>query len=213
MKLLLSLCISLFLITFQFAQAQALSNSERSRLYAEQKEKEDKVKDLFIGREIFVSADIYDKQGKKHRFYKNIRNFHVDIFSDGFYFSWDEERGDYSEDVTMLFSYSVKIPFAQINAVASYFSWMRHPIGTEKDYRKVASVVFQASKGQKFELHEQTSEIKNGRKVRTRSEYVNNEFVLIPYANLDVNCSTCTHEKLTEKPRAAIIGFLKDKGY
>lgn len=213
MKLLLSLCISLFFTTFQFTQAQTLSNSERSRLFAEQKEKEDKVKDLFIGREIFVSADIYDKQGKKHRFYKNISRFHVDILSDGFYFSWDEERGDYSEDVTMLFSYSVKIPFAQINAVASYFSLMRHPIGTEKDYRKVASVVFQATKGQTFEIFEQISDIKNGKKVRKRSEYLKQEFILIPYANLDVNCSTCTHEKLTEKPRKVIIGFLEDKGY
>jgi len=213
MKLLSSLFLLLLLTNWQPAEAQSYPNNERAKLIAEQAEKENKVKELFTGREIFVSADIYDKLGKKHRFYKNINNFYIDIMSDGFYFSWDEERGDYSEDVTMLFSYSVKVPFDQIKTVASYFSWMRHPIGTEKDYRKVASVVFQSKKGQNFEIFEQTSHIKNGKKIKKSSEYTKSEFVLIPYANWDVNCKTCTHENLTEKPRKVIIGFLQDKGY
>lgn len=213
MKLICLVFLSLSLTVFQNAQAQSNANSERAKLIAEQAEKDNKVKDLFVGREVFVSADIYDRQGKKHRFYKNIRNFYVEILRNGFYFSWEEERGDYSEDVTMLFTYSLEIPFDQINAVASYFSWMRHPIGTEKDYRKVASVVFQAKKGQNFTVFEQTFYIKKGQKIKKQSEQVKKEFVLIPYANMDLNCTTCTHEKLTERPREIILKYLRDKGY
>lgn len=197
----------------QEINAQAITNAERAKLIAQDEEKKNKVKDLFMDREVFVSVDIYDNNGKKHRFYKICKDYFVDVLSDGFYFSWEEQRGDYSEDVEMLFTYSVKIPFSEINAVASYYTQMKNPIGTEKDYQKIASVVFQSKKGLQFEVFEQSYYIKNGKKQKKDSEYVKKEFVLIPYAKMDANCNTCTHQVLTEKPRTVIYNYLEEKGY
>ena len=204
----------LFFVLSAFQTVSAQSNSERIKMIEEQEEKENKVKDQFNGREVFVSADIYDAHGNKHRFYKIIRKFYVDILGDGFYFSWEEERGDYSNDAAdMLFTYSVKIPFNQISVVGSYFTVMRHPIGTEEDHRKVACVVFKAKDGNEFEVFERTFDIINGKRVKKDSEYVKQKFVLVPYANMDSSCNACTHESLTERPRNEILKFLKDLGY
>lgn len=213
MKLFYTLLIILMSGLMPRMNAQTLTNAERAKLIAQDEEKKNKVKDLFKGREVYVGVDIYDNNGKKHRFYKICKNYFVDILSDGFYFSWEEERGDYSEDVEMLFTYSVNIPFSEINAVASYFTQMKNPIGTEKDYQKIASVVFQSKKGKLFEVFQQSFYIKNGKKQKKDSENVKKEFVLIPYAKMDGNCNTCTHENLTEKPRSIIYNYLKEKGY
>lgn len=213
MKLFYTLLIILMSGLMPRMNAQTLTNAERAKLIAQDEEKKNKVKDLFKGREVYVGVDIYDNNGKKHRFYKICKNYFVDILSDGFYFSWEEERGDYSEDVEMLFTYSVNIPFSEINAVASYFTQMKNPIGTEKDYQKIASVVFQSKKGKLFEVFQQSFYIKNGKKQKKDSENVKKEFVLIPYAKMDGNCNTCTHENLTEKPRTIIYNYLKEKGY
>ena len=66
---------------------------------------------------------------------------------------------------------------------------------------------FKAKEGKKFEVYEQVFTVKDGNKRNKETNHVKEEYVFIPYANMEVNCDDC-YEKVTEKPHEALLEFL-----
>ena len=190
---------------------RTITNEEKARYIKEDEEKKSSVRDLFSGREVYISSQVRDRSDINRHFFKTVRKFYVDFLTDGLYFSWEEVLGEQSMSGQLLYTYSVKVPYKEINAIASYYTTYKPPIGTEKDHRKIASVVFQAKKGKQFETFESSYSVEGSQKTKRKSEYVKNEFLLIPYAFLDPACSSCTHESLTIKPREALLKFVNEK--